>query len=323
MTPPCPHGLRDGFFYNDRQRVKIVTTTKVVVLAMMLALTGSRFAYATAREDFRVRTGGQSQADIAGFVLHAGFLPKGTIFFAHGWGCNKELMFDCYNGVPQEYGWNAVFFDFREHGESSKSSPIGAKFFTTLGYFEVWDYKAVVDWAERRGLAKPYVCLGASMGAAISLRFAGQDSRIQAVFAESPYRTGLDAEKVFHVPDFGQHRSMVEKVDLRVSAAERSDLQMYILAGENDWFPVTEQREIIDASLAPDSYKHFVVVRGGGHANFISTPEHLRWISHMLSTNANMNRPYAIAAVSITVIATAWLIKRGLSGRRRTRTLAP
>jgi dienelactone hydrolase len=301
----------------------MVTATKLVALAMMLALTGPRSAYATAREDFRVRTQGQPQAEIAGFILHAGLLPRGTIFFAHGWGCNKELMFDCYNRVPQEYGWNAVFFDFRQHGESSKSSPIGAKFFTTLGYFEVWDYKAVVDWAEQHGLAKPYVCLGASMGAAISLRFAAQDARIQAVFAESPYRTGLDAEKVFHFPDFGEHRAMVEKVDLRLSAAQRCDLQMYILAGENDWFPVAEQREIIDASRAPESYKHFAVVRSGGHANFLAAPEHVRWISHLLSTNANMNRPYAIAAASITIIATAWLIKRGLSARRRTRTFAP
>ncbi len=301
----------------------MVTTTRVVALAMMLALTGSRFAYATAREDFRVRTEGQPQAEIAGFVLHAGLLPKGTIFFAHGWGCNKEMMFDCYNRVPKEYGWNAVFFDFRQHGESSKSSPVGAIFFTTLGYFEVWDYKAVVDWAERQGLAKPYVCLGASLGAAVSLRFAAQDDRIRAVFAESPYRTGLDAEKAYHFPDFGQHQAMVEKVDLRISAAQRCDLQMYILAGENDWFSVAEQREIIDASGAPDSYKHFVVVKGGGHANFLGMSEHDRWISHLLSTNANMNRPYAIAAVSSMVIAAAWLITRCLSSRRRTRTLAP
>src|SRR5258706_13259622 len=270
----------------------MVTPTRVVALAMMLPLTGSRFAYATAREDFRVRTEGQPQAEIAGFVLHAGLLPKGTIFFAHGWGCDKGIMFDCYNRVPQEYGWNAVFFDFRQHGESSKSSPVGAKFFTTLGYFEVWDYKAVVDWAERKGLAKPYVCLGASMGAAISLRFAGQDSRIRAVFAESPYRTGLDAEQVFHFPDFGEHRAMIDKVDLRLSAAQRSDLQIYILAGEDDWFPAAQHREIIDASRAPDSYKHFIVVRGEGNANFLVTPWHVRWLSLLLSTYSYSNRAY-------------------------------
>jgi pimeloyl-ACP methyl ester carboxylesterase len=301
----------------------MVTAPTVFALAMTLVLTGSGFAYATPREDFRVATEGQPQAEIAGFVLHAGLLPRGTIFFAHGWGCNKEMMFDCYNRVPQEHGWNAVFFDFRQHGESSKSSPVGSIFFTSLGYFEVWDYKAVVDWAERRGLAKPYVCLGASLGAAVSLRFAAQDPRIQAVFAESPYRTALDAEKAYHFPDFGQHQAMVEKVDLRVSAAQRRDLQTYILAGENDWFPVAQQREIIDASRAPDSYKHFVVVKGGGHANFLGMPEHDRWMSHLLSTNANMNRLYAIAAVASVDIAAAWLIARWRSVRQRSRGLTP
>jgi alpha/beta superfamily hydrolase len=299
--------------------------TTVVIVTITLAFTGSTFAHASpgGREDFRVTTGGQPQADIAGFVLHAGFLPKGTIFFAHGWGCDKEMMFDCYNRVPQEYGWNAVFFDFRQHGQSSKSSPVGAKFFTTLGYFEVWDYKAVVDWAERRGLAKPYVCLGASMGAAISLRFAGQDSRIRAVFADSPYRTGLDAERVFHFPDFGEHRAMVEKVDLRVSAAQRRELQIYILAGENDWFPIAEQREVIDASRAPESCKHFVVVKGGGHANFLGMPEHDRWLSQMLWTNANWNRVYLYVAGLITVIAIVWFIKRGHWLGQRQRTGSP
>jgi pimeloyl-ACP methyl ester carboxylesterase len=297
---------------------QIVPNTTLVLLTMTLTCIGSTFARASSpsRENFRVTTAGQPQADIAGFVLHAGLLPKGTIFFAHGWGCNKEMMFDCYSRVPQEYGWNAVFFDFRQHGQSSKSSPVAAPLFTTLGYFEVWDFKELVDWAERRGLAKPYVCLGASMGAAISLRFAGQDSRIQAVFAESPYRTGLDAEKAFHFRDFGQHRAMVEKVDLRVSAAQRSDLRTYILAGENDWFPIAQQREIIDASPAPDAHKHFVVVKGGGHANFLGLPDHTRWLSHLLSTNANANRAYAAAAAApITTLAIAWLVKRRRSTR--------
>jgi pimeloyl-ACP methyl ester carboxylesterase len=298
------------------------TVSSMVLLAMVLTPPGTTSARASTREDFRVTTDSEPKAEIAGFVLRARFLPKGTIFFAHGWGADKQQMLDCYQNVPREWGWNAVFFDFRQHGQSSKSSPIGAALFSTLGYHEVWDFKAVVDWADRRGLAKPYVCLGASMGAAISLRYAAQDSRIRAVFAESPYRTGLDALRVFHVPESGPYRGMFEQVDLRRSAAQRPDLQIYVLAGERDWFAATEQQEIVDASPAPPSHKHFVLVRGGGHANFISTPEHARWLSHMLSANENRHRTIAIVTAATTAavagLALILIVKRRANARGRT-----
>ena len=83
-----------------------------MTLVLVVALFPVWFAFArpacASREDFRVTTDNQSAAEIAGFVLRAGVLPKGTIFFAHGWGCDKEMMLACYRSVPRERGWNAV-----------------------------------------------------------------------------------------------------------------------------------------------------------------------------------------------------------------------
>ena len=260
-------------------------------------------------ETFRVKTTNIPQAEIAGVALRAGVFAKGTIFFAHGFGCNKETMLRCYDRVPQREGWNAVFFDFRFHGQSQGSSRLFATLFSTLGYDEIWDMKAVVDWAEAQGLARPYVCVGASMGAAIALRFAGFDRRISAVFAESPYRTALDGAtqwKLRGLPlgvlanvDFGRHRWMLEEVDIRRAVAMRDDLRIYLLAGERDFFPIAQQREIISASRSPESLKHFVVVKGAGHANFLGKPEHSEWFARFLRENAN-SRGSRIAVAGCT-----------------------
>src|SRR5256885_16719255 len=87
-------------------------------------------------ETFRVKTTNIPQAEIAGVARRAGVLAKGTIFFTHGFGCDKETMLRCYGGVPECEGWNAVFFDFRYHGQSQGSSRMFATLFSTLGYDE-------------------------------------------------------------------------------------------------------------------------------------------------------------------------------------------
>jgi hypothetical protein len=48
-----------------------------------------------------------------------------------------------YGWIRDRLGWNVIRFDFREHGQSSRA-PLGLP---TLGYHEIWDVKAVIDWA--------------------------------------------------------------------------------------------------------------------------------------------------------------------------------
>src|SRR5205085_10662174 len=101
-----------------------------------------------------------------------------------------------------------------------------------------------------------------SMGGSVGMRWASQDPRIVGVFACSPYENALLATKEFidwklHLPlpsPFKLHRGfarMLNQVDLPHAVAQRDDMRLYILAGENDCFPPTEQRQIFDASQSP------------------------------------------------------------------------
>src|SRR5436190_7405706 len=113
-------------------------------------------------EPFRVATDSVPRAEIAGTLLRASAPAKGTLFMCHGF---HRSMWDFrgYDWIAESEGWNIVRFDFRQHGSSSNDllRP------PTLGYYEIWDVKAVVDWAEAHHLEKPYLCYGHSMGAAI------------------------------------------------------------------------------------------------------------------------------------------------------------
>src|SRR5437762_1543750 len=122
-----------------------------------------------AEERFHVTTDNIPEAQIAGTLWPAKGKPRGTLFMCHGFG-RSMWDFRGYQWIAEQEQFNVVRFDFREHGASSHSMRL-----PTLGYYEIYDLKAVIDWAERKGLERPYVCYGHSMGAAIALRWAGQD----------------------------------------------------------------------------------------------------------------------------------------------------
>ena len=134
--------------------------------------------------DFWVKTSNTPQATIAGRVFYAQTRNvHGTMIVCHGWHNAKEYCYG-YDWVCRDPGWNMVCFDFREHGHSTRTRHL-----SSLGYHEIWDVRAVVDYCEQQGLEKPYVIYGTSMGASVGLREAASDSRIAGVFACSPLQT--------------------------------------------------------------------------------------------------------------------------------------
>ncbi|MDB5321865.1 MAG: alpha/beta hydrolase fold protein [Phycisphaerales bacterium] len=224
-------------------------------------------------ESFRVKTDNIPQAEIAGWVLPAAGHAKGTIFFLHGYNNSKEIMVG-WEWLRDRENWNVVMFDFREHGESTKTAHL-----STLGYYEIWDVKAAVDHAEARGLAKPYVIFGRSLGAATGLRWASMDPRISGVFAVSPFKNAYLASR--QLPSSRLHidilpspftwsrgyREMLEAVDIPAAVAKRNDLQIWIMSGEFDSFTPENQRAILDASASPASMKRLVIAPGCNHRN--------------------------------------------------------
>lgn len=220
-------------------------------------------------ERFTIRADSIPGARIAGVIVPAESPARGTLFLLHGWGCSKESLYG-WDWIRKELRWNLVLIDFREHGQSTHSRRL-----CTLGYFEIWDVKAAIDLAEQRGLAAPYAIYGQSLGASIGLRWAGQDARVRGVLAVSPFRNGLDASERFVRASTGLSISLlklfprtgqiIKQVDIPASVKSRNDLRPWIMCGQYDIFPVSDQRAILDSSPAPARLKKLFVIPGGGH----------------------------------------------------------
>jgi pimeloyl-ACP methyl ester carboxylesterase len=246
-------------------------------------------------ESFRVRTDNVPQAEIAGWVLPAAGRAKGTVFFLHGYNNSKEIMVG-WEWLRDRENWNVVMIDFREHGESTKTAHL-----SSLGYYEIWDVKAAVDHAESRGLAKPYVIFGRSLGAATGLRWASMDPRISGVFAVSPFKNAYLASKELPASKLHMeflpspftlsrgYRQMLEAVDIPAAVARRNDLRIWIMSGEFDSFTPDEQHAILDASASPASMKRLVVAPGCNHRNVwtfkgdASHPSHDQYLREFLA----------------------------------------
>lgn len=121
-----------------------------------------------------------------------------VILVAHGYGDKRvEAFYELF----ASHGYGVVAWDFRAHGESEGD-------FSSLGYFEVLDAKAALDFA----LAQPGVehvgAWGGSMGAVTMIRATAQYPEIEALVADSPFVT-LEEEMSLRVP-FPVLRSLIQ-----------------------------------------------------------------------------------------------------------------
>lgn len=121
----------------------------------------------------------------------------GVILVAHGYGDKRpEDIYALFAG----HGYGVIAWDFRAHGRSEGE-------FSSLGYYEVLDAKAALDFA----LAQPEVqhvgAWGGSMGAVTMIRATAQYPEIEALVADSPFAT-LQDEMDLRVP-FPMMRSLM------------------------------------------------------------------------------------------------------------------
>ena len=228
-------------------------------------------------ELFHVTSAGGPSATISGWLLTAK-RPQGTLIMCHGFGQNKDV-FIPYGWIREKENWNVIAFDFREHGQSTQSW----RHLSTLGYNEIWDVKAVIDWADARKLQRPYAILGVSMGASIGLRWAAEDHRIVGVLAESAFTNAWDALQKFQFRGTplgflrtivrGGFRQMLQQVDIPAAVAKRDDLLIWLTCGEHDWFAQKDQEQILAASHSPEKLKQLFVLPGFGHAQDWKAPD--------------------------------------------------
>jgi uncharacterized protein len=112
-----------------------------------------------------------------------------VILVAHGYGDKRT---EPYYALFASHGYGVLAWDFRAHGNSGGE-------FSSLGYYEVLDAKAALDFV----LAQPGVehagAWGGSMGAVTMIRASAQYPEIEALVADSPFVT-LEEEMDLRVP---------------------------------------------------------------------------------------------------------------------------
>lgn len=127
-----------------------------------------------------------------GLKLSAWYTPpqNGTlILVAHGYGLHR--MEDFYT-LFASHGYGVIAWDFRAHGTSEGE-------FSSLGYYEVLDAKAALDFVMAQPDVEHIGAWGGSMGAVTMIRATARYSEIEALVADSPFST-LEDEMNLRVP---------------------------------------------------------------------------------------------------------------------------
>jgi len=127
-----------------------------------------------------------------GVRLSAWYTPPhngAAILLAHGYGDNRP---EWIHALFAKKGFGVLSWDARAHGESSGE-------ISTIGYLEVLDVKAALEYVLEQPGVKHVGAWGGSMGAATLIRAAARFPQIEAVFADSSF-TSLDDEINYLVP---------------------------------------------------------------------------------------------------------------------------
>ena len=190
-----------------------------------------------------------------GIRLSAWYTPprKGVvILLAHGYGDNRP---EWVHALLAKKGYGVLAWDARAHGESDGE-------ISTIGYLEVLDVRAALDYV----LAQPGVehvgAWGGSMGGATLIRAAADFPEIEAVFIDSSFAS-LDDEFNYLIPypvinplakliattKTGIH---LEAVDPLKDIAKISPRPVYIVHGTGDTVaPPDAGRKLYEAASDP------------------------------------------------------------------------
>lgn len=193
-----------------------------------------------------------------GVKLSAWYTPPqngAVILIAHG---HADRRAEDYYLVFASHGYGVIAWDFRAHGTSGGD-------FSTIGYYEVYDVKAALDFA----LAQPEIehigGWGGSMGAVTMIRAAAQYPQIEAVIADSPFASLEDAIHLrvpypilqpliqfFAENETGLSADLVRPVD---EIAQISPRPVFIIQGMGDTaIPLDSGQRLFDAAGEPKMF---------------------------------------------------------------------
>ena len=190
-----------------------------------------------------------------GIRLAAWYTPprKGAvILLAHGYGDNRP---EWIHALLAKKGYGVLSWDARAHGESGGE-------ISTIGYLEVLDVRAALDFV----LAQPNVehvgAWGGSMGGATIIRAAADFPEIEAIFIDSSFAS-LEDEFNFLVPypllnplakSIAQIETgiSIDEVDPLADIATISPRPVYIVHSQGDTVaPPDAGERLYNAALEP------------------------------------------------------------------------
>ena len=176
----------------------------------------------------------------------------GVILVAHGYGDKRA---EDFYALFASHGYGVLAWDFRAHGESGGD-------FCSLGYYEVLDAKAALDFALRQPGVEHVGGWGGSMGAVTMIRAAARYSAIEALVADSPFTT-LEEEMNVQIPFpimhplirfFGKWESGVDLDQIRPvdDIARISPRPVFLIQGLGDGMvPPDSAQRLYDAAGEP------------------------------------------------------------------------
>jgi fermentation-respiration switch protein FrsA (DUF1100 family) len=180
--------------------------------------------------------------------------PKnGTVILvAHGHADDRPE--DIY-ALFANHGYGVLAWDFRAHGDSEGD-------FTSLGYYEVLDVKAALDYALAQPGVKHVGGWGGSMGAVTMIRSAAKYPEIEAIVTDSPFSTltdELDVRVTYPVIRplirfFAEQQTALDLNDVRPvdDVAFISPRPVFIIQGMADtMIPLDSAQRIYDAAGEP------------------------------------------------------------------------
>lgn len=196
--------------------------------------------------------------------LPEGAAPRGTIILLHGYGLDQFSMLPWALRLAQN-GWRCVLVDLRGHGKST-----GRRIY--FGTVETFDLAQLLDTLEARGEAQaPVKVLGESYGAALALRWAVADLRVDRVVAIAPYPElaravlNLRAEFASWFPEWwvrGALRRLPDVLDVRPERLNPATLlpgvrrlRALFVAGESDRIaPLLDVRRLYQSVAATSEF---------------------------------------------------------------------
>ncbi len=230
----------------------------------------------------RIQLTTSDRVTIAGWLIpHP--RPSGVLVLLHGYGASKEDLLDLARAFHEQGTFHLLLLDLRGHGDSGGST-------ITFGRREIEDLKAALDYlASRPELADlPVGCFGVSMGGAIAILAAAENSRIRAVATDSAYADlGETIARTqwltYHMPRVPLGQMAIWGTEWRLGCSmgrlspvsrvgRLSPRPVLIVHGSDDQgVPPSQARALFEAAGQP---KELWVVEGAEHASsFYRQPE--------------------------------------------------